>query len=92
MYLFGWLRWVSVAAHRILLESCGIFRCGTQILQLWCAGSVVPACGLSCSAACEIFPDQGSNLCTLHCEVASYHWTIKESAPQNILSINFSYI
>ena len=71
MYLFSWLRWVSVAAHGILLESCGIFGCGTQILQLLYVGSVVAACGLSCSTACEIFPDQGSNLSTLHCEVAS---------------------
>ena len=32
-----------------------------------CAGSVVAvAHGLSCSAACGIFPDQGSNPCSLH--------------------------
>ena len=30
------------------------------------AGSVVVAHGLSCSAACGIFPDQGSNPCALH--------------------------
>ena len=30
------------------------------------AGSVVVAHGPSCSAACGIFPDQGSNLCALH--------------------------
>ena len=30
------------------------------------AGSVVVAHGPSCSAACEIFPDQGSNPCPLH--------------------------
>ena len=30
------------------------------------AGSVVVAHGPSCSAACGIFPDQGSNLCPLH--------------------------
>ena len=31
-----------------------------------CVGSVVVAHGPSCSVACEIFPDQGSNLCPLH--------------------------
>ena len=31
-----------------------------------CAGSVVVAHGPSCSAACGIFPDQGSNPCPLH--------------------------
>ena len=30
------------------------------------AGSVVVAHGPSCSAACGIFPDQGSNPCSLH--------------------------
>ena len=33
---------------------------------LWIRGSTVVAQGLSCSAACGIFPDQGSNLCLLH--------------------------
>ena len=40
-------------------------------LLLWstgsrCAGSVVVAHGPSCSAACGILPDQGSNPCPLH--------------------------
>ena len=35
------------------------------------AGSVVVAHGPSCSAACGIFPDQGSNLCPLHWQADS---------------------
>ena len=35
------------------------------------AGSVVVAHGPSCSAACEIFPDQGSNPCPLHWQADS---------------------
>ena len=35
------------------------------------AGSVVVAHGLSCSTACEIFSDQGSNPCPLHWQVDS---------------------
>ena len=35
-------------------------------------GSVVVAPGFSCSAACGIFPDQGSNPCPLHWQVDSY--------------------
>ena len=57
-----------VAEHRLQAH-------GLQ--QLWCAGSVVVACGLqssssvvvhglSCSAACGIFLDQGSNPRPLH--------------------------
>ena len=38
-----------------------VVACGLQS-----AGSVVLAHGLSCSMACEIFPDQGSNPCPLH--------------------------
>ena len=34
--------------------------------RLESAGSVVVAQGLSCSMACGIFLDQGSNLCLLH--------------------------
>ena len=36
-----------------------------------CAGSVVVVHGLSCSAACGIFPDQGSNLCPLNWQADS---------------------
>ena len=36
-----------------------------------CAGSVVVAHGLSCSAACGIFPDQGTNPCPLHWQADS---------------------
>ena len=35
------------------------------------AGSVVVAHGASCSAACGIFPDQGSNPCPLHWQADS---------------------
>ena len=35
------------------------------------AGSVVVAHGLSCSAACGIFPDQGLNPCPLHWQADS---------------------
>ena len=38
-------------------------------LALGHSGSVVVAHGLSCPAACGIFPDQGSNSCPLHWQV-----------------------
>ena len=38
---------------------------------LYSAGSVVVAHGLSCSVAHGIFPDQGSNRCSLHWQVDS---------------------
>ena len=36
-----------------------------RLQQLWQEGSVVSRLGLSCPAACGIFPDQGSNVCPL---------------------------
>ena len=60
----------------------GFSCCGAQALgmrasvvvarRLQSAGSVVVAHRLSCSAACGIFPDQGSNPCPLHWQVDSY--------------------
>ena len=59
-------------AGLLLLGSTGSRGCKLQQLQhtdsvvvvlgLWSTGSVVVARGLSCSAACGIFLDQGSNL------------------------------
>ena len=48
-------------SRRLLLRSTGSRR----------AGSVVVAHGPSCSAACGIFPDQGSNPSPLHWQVDS---------------------
>ena len=48
-------------SRRLLLQSRGSRR----------SGSVVVAHGPSCSAACGIFPDQGSNPCPLHWQADS---------------------
>ena len=37
-----------------MLGVSGVFHCGIWTLQLWCVGSEVAVCGLSCSAACGI--------------------------------------
>ena len=58
------LRCCAWASH------CGGFSC----CRAWALGaqaSVVVAHGLSCSAACGIFPDQGSSLCPLHWQADS---------------------
>ena len=46
--------------------------------RLWNTGPVVVVHGLSCSAVCGIFPDQGWNLCLLHSQ-SLYHSAIKEA-------------
>ena len=56
----SWCAGLSLS-RPLLLRSTGSRR----------AGSVVVAHGPSCSAACGIFPDQGSNLCSLHWQADS---------------------
>ena len=54
------LRWFlllqSTSSRRV-----GFSSCGSWAQWLWLTASGVVAQGLSCSAACGIFPDQGSN-------------------------------
>ena len=81
---YSWLCCVSVDARRLslLVASSGYssWQCAgfsLQRLLLWSTGSryvssVVGAHRLSCSTACEIFPDQGLNLCPLCWQVDSY--------------------
>ena len=52
----------------LLVAVCGLLIV-VAFLVAWALGaqaSVVVAHGLSCSAACGTFPDQGSNPCPLH--------------------------
>ena len=63
------------------LSHCSGFSCGAWVpgmwalvvaaSGLWSTGSIVVVHGISCSAACEIFLDQGSNPCLLHWQVDS---------------------
>ena len=57
---------------------CGGFPCGGAqflgcaiVMTCQSTDSVAVAHGLSCSTACAIFLDQGSNLCILHCQMDS---------------------
>ena len=75
IYIYFWLHWVFVAVRGLLIAvSSLVAEHGLQVRglqQLWPLGSVVVAHGLSCSAACGIFPNQGSNPCPLHWQVDS---------------------
>ena len=52
---------IAVASHVVSTEASTVAAC-----RLWSAGSVVVVHGLSCPAACGIFPDQGWNP---HCKM-----------------------
>ena len=79
LFIYFWLHWVFIAAHGLSLVASSkgyssLWCVGYSLLWLLLsrstgsryAGSVVVVQGLSCSAACGIFPDQGSNPCPLH--------------------------
>ena len=70
-WFYFWLCWVFIAVHRLSLDAMnqGHSALGPQASVVaacgfWGAGSVVVPHRLSCSAACGIFPGQGSNLCS----------------------------
>ena len=84
IFFFLWLCWVfvSVRGLSLVVASGGHSSLRCADLSLWqplllrstgsrCAGSVTVAHGPSCSAACGIFPDQGSNPCPLHWQADS---------------------
>ena len=45
---------------------------------LWSMGSVVLVPRPSFSTSCGMLPDQELNLCPLHWQAYSYHWTTRE--------------
>ena len=84
LFIYLWLCWVfiSVRGLSLVVASGGhsSSRCAglslSRPLLLWstgsrCAGSVIVAHGPSRSAACGIFPAQGSNPCPLHWQADS---------------------
>ena len=54
-----------------------------------CTGSVIVAHGPSCSTACGIFPDQGSNPCPLHWQADSQPLRHQGSPVQWFLIVEF---
>ena len=84
LFIYLWLCWVFVSVRGLSLVvasgSHSSSRCAGLSLS-WPlllrstgsrrAGSVVVAHGPSCSAACGVFPDQGSNPCPLHWQADS---------------------
>ena len=84
LFYYLWLCWVFVSVRGLspVAASGGhsLSRCvGLSLSQPLLlrstgsrrAGSVIVAHGPSCSAACGIFPDQGSNPCPLHWQALS---------------------
>ena len=84
LFIYLWLCWVFVSVLGLSLVAASgghsSSRCAGLSLSRPLllrstgsrrAGSVIAAHGPSCSVACGIFPDQGSNPCPLHCQADS---------------------
>ena len=84
LFIYLWLCWVFVSVRGLSLvtasgghsssQCAGLSLSRPLLLQSTgsrCAGSVIVAHGPRCSAACGIFPDQGSNPCALHWQADS---------------------
>ena len=84
LFIYFWLCWVFVSVQGLSLVVASGGHSSSRCVGLSlsrplllrstgssCAGSVVVAHGPSCSAACGIFPDQGSNPCPLHWQADS---------------------
>ena len=84
LFIYLWLCWVLVSVQGLSLVAASggpsSSRCAglslSPPLLLWSTGSrrtgsAIVAHGPSRSAACGIFPDQGSNLCPLHWQADS---------------------
>ena len=84
LFIYLWLCWVFVSVRGLSpvvasgghssLQCTGLSLSRPLLLRSTgsrCAGSVIVAHGPSCSAACGILPDQGSNPCPLHWQADS---------------------
>ena len=84
LFLNFWLCWFFVSVRGLSLLAASGGHSSSQCVGLWLSrplllqstgsrrtGSVVVAHMLSCSAACGIFPDQGSNPCPLYWQADS---------------------
>ena len=102
LFIYFWVCWVFVSVRGLsLVAASGVHsssRCAGLTLSrpLFLrstgsrrAGSVVVAHGPSCSTACEIFPDQGSNPCPLHWWADSQPLRHQGSPYPNFLTLQF---
>ena len=84
LFIYFWLCWVFVSVRGLSLVAASGGHSSSQCAGLSLsrplllrstgsrrAGSVIVAHGPSCSAACGLFPDQGSNPCPLHWQAHS---------------------
>ena len=103
LFIYSWLCWVFVSVRGLSLvvasgghsssRCVGLSLAWPLLLQSTGsrrAGSAIVARGLSRSAACGIFPDQGSNPCPLHWQANSQ--PLCHQGSPNIFSLNLIFV
>ena len=101
LFIYLWLCWVFVFVRGLSLvmasgghsssRCAGLSLLRPLLLQSTAsrrAGSVIVAHGRSCSVACGIFPDQGSNPCPLHWQADSQPLHHQGSPEVSIIETN----
>ena len=104
LFIYFWLCWVFVSVRGLSLVAASgghsSSRCAglslSRPLLLRSTGSrravlVIVAHGPSCSAACGILPDQGSNPCLLHWQADSQPLR-HQGSPQKVFFLSYFYI
>ena len=102
LFIYLWLCWIFISVRGLSLvvasgghsssRCSGLSLSRSLLLQSTgsnCAGSVIVAHGPSCSAACGIFPDQGSNPCPLHWQADSQPLRHQGSPPAGFIFNSF---
>ena len=104
LFIYLWLCWVFVSARGLSLVAASGGHSSSRCMGLSLsrplllrstgsrrAGSVIVAHGPSCSMACGIFPDQGSNPCPLHWQADSQPLRHQGSPIHDVLSSKLSF-
>ena len=83
LFVYFWQCWVFLAeplslaaasaGYSLVITHGPLAARAARVAEAWLqnAGSLVAACGHSCSSACGSFPGWGSNLCPLHWQADS---------------------
>ena len=102
LFIYLWLCWVLVSVRGLSLVTASGGHSSSRCMGLSLsrslllrstssrrAGSVIVAHGPTCSVACGIFPDQGSNPCPLHWQADSQPLR-PGKPPRTVSPFNFS--
>ena len=104
LFIYLWLCWVFVSARGLSLVAASRGHSSSRCADLSLsrplllgstgsrrAGSVIVAHGPSCSVACGILPDQGSNPCPLHGQADSQPLRHQGSLTLRLLFYYFNF-